>query len=438
MRILLISDILLTGDFAIKLRQEGNEVRVFIGDWRNKNNLDNLLEKTDSWENELEWVGKEGLIIFEDAGLGKEQDELRAAGYTVLGGSELGERTETDRAFGQQIFAQQGLRILPVADFTSQHEAIAYIRNNPAAWVLKYANGHLMKHLSFIGTSEDGSDVVAYLENNIRDVVGVDETISLQKRAFGIEFGVARYFNGNDWVGPIEYNLEHTHLFPGEIGPNVDEMGTLAWYDDNEDERLYKEVLAPMKDFLKEAKFHGDYSINCIVNSEGAHPIEATARLGAPIIHIQEQLSMSPWTDFMLAVAKGESHELKWKKGFGVVVSVVTTPFPYPYSPEGRTMLGLPVTISADCGPEELRRIHLEEVGSRDGTNKTLYISGSSGTVLYVSGYGDTVAHARKQAYDTVGKITVPKMFYRNDIGATFEDVQLPQLKAWGFLAHFK
>lgn len=436
MRILLISDILLTGDFAIKLQQEGNEVRVFISDERNKNNLDNLLNKTDSWEKELEWVGKDGLIIFEDAGLGKTQDELRAKGYTVLGGSELGERTETDREFGQQVFALRGLPVLPVSDFKSQHDAITYIKEHPSAWVLKYTNGHLMKHLSFIGSEKDGSDVVAYLENNIRNTIGTDETISLQERAFGIEFGVARYFNGTDWVGPIEYNLEHTHLFPGEIGPNVDEMGTLAWYDDNENERLYREILAPMKEFLREAKFHGDYSINCIVNEKGAHPIEATARLGAPIIHIQEQLSLSPWTDFMLAVAKGEHHELKWKKGFGVVVSIVTTPFPYPYSEEGRTMLGLPVRISEDCEPEELRRIHLEEVGSRDGTHKTLYISGSSGTVLYVSGYGDTVSAARKQAYDTIGKISVPKMFYRNDIGATFEETQLPQLKAWGYLTH--
>jgi phosphoribosylamine--glycine ligase len=137
MRILLISDILLTGDFAIKLQQEGNEVRVFIEDPRNKNNLDNLLAKTDSWRNELDWVGKDGLIIFEDAGLGKEQDALRAEGYTVLGGSELGERTETDREFGQQVFALRGLPVLPVSDFTSQHAAIDYLKEHPSAWVLK-------------------------------------------------------------------------------------------------------------------------------------------------------------------------------------------------------------------------------------------------------------------------------------------------------------
>jgi phosphoribosylamine-glycine ligase len=99
-------------------------------------------------------------------------------------------------------------------------------------------------------------------------------------------------------------------------------------------------------------------------------------------------------------------------------------------------MLGLPVHIKEDCTESELRRIHLEEVASRDGTNKTLYISGTSGTVLYVSGYGDTVSEARAQAYATIAKISVPKMFYRNDIGATFEEVQLPQLKKWGYLAH--
>lgn len=41
---------------------------------------------------------------------------------------------------------------------------------------------------------------------------------------------------------------------------------------------------------------------------------------------------------------------------------------------------------------------------------------------MVVTGAGDTVETARKVVYDRVRKIAVPKMRYRNDIGARLED----------------
>lgn len=434
MNILFISDILFTGDFARRLAQEGNAVKVYIADEKNKHNLDNLIEKTEDWKNELSWVGKDGLIIFEDAGMGKAQDRLRAEGYTVFGGSELGERTETNRAFGQEIFRQQGLTTLPIFNFQSSVDAIVHIQKHPKAWVIKYSNGHMAKHLCHVGVDLEGKDIIALLENTTLNNLQKGETISLQERVFGVEVGIARYFNGSDWVGPIEYNLEHTHLFPGGIGPNVDEMGTLAWYDDDEQEVLFQKVLAPMKTFLQKANFRGDYAINCIINGGGIFPLEATARLGSPIIHLQQEIHESPWSDFLYAIARGKGYPLKWRKGFGIVVAGVTTPFPYPHSSEGNIMLGLPVFISRNTTEDDWKSIHLDEVASKDGTLNSLFISGTSGNIVYTTGFGDTIDEARAKAYEKISRVSVPKMFYRHDIGADFIHKQLPELQTWGYL----
>ena len=57
--------------------------------------------------------------------------------------------------------------------------------------------------------------------------------------------------------------------------------------------------------------------------------MEATARLGSPIVHLHSEIHKSPWGEFLYAIAKGENYNLKWEKGFGLVVLVAIPPFPY-------------------------------------------------------------------------------------------------------------
>ena len=47
----------------------------------------------------------------------------------------------------------------------------------------------------------------------------------MQKYISGVEIAVGAFFNGNDFVYPINVNFEHKKLFPGNIGPSTGEMG---------------------------------------------------------------------------------------------------------------------------------------------------------------------------------------------------------------------
>ena len=145
----------------------------------------------------------------------------------------------------------------------------------------------------------------------------------------GVEIGVGRYFNGQEWVGPIELNIEHKILFPGNLGPNTNEMGTLMWYDRNENNRLFNEVLAPLAPHLRRIDFRGDFEINCIINESGVFPLEATSRFGYPAIQLQMEFQRSSWTGFLGAVARGQSYDLDWQEGYGIVVLIALPPFPF-------------------------------------------------------------------------------------------------------------
>ena len=432
MNILFISNECVAGNLAILLKKEGHNVKLFIKDKKDRQNFDNLVEKVNSWKPELKWVGKEGLIIFDDVGWGKVQDSLRKKGYKIIGGSEMADKLEQDREFGQKIFKEHGLKTVALKDFNDIEEAINFVKVNPKKWVVK-CNDHTNKFLTYISEYECGKDTISVLKNYFNNKHINRDRITLHERIDGIEMGVGRYFNGQDWVGPIEINFEHTKMFPDDVGPVTSEMGTLAWYDDNEKNKLFTDVLNKIKPYLQKIDFRGDFEINCIVNKDGAFPLEATARFGTPIIHLQSELHLSPWGDFLFAIANGKKYNLKYKKGFGVVNLIATPPFPYGKNNSKETLYGINVYFDR-LNDKELNSLHLEGVSMRVGKDQGQYfISNDDGYVAYVTAVANTVTEARQKSLNLIKKIIIPKAFYRNDIGKDFEQ-NVSTLKKLGYL----
>lgn len=436
MRILFVSEDLVAGDLARELLKEGNEVKLYIADSGRRHNLEGLVPKTDDWRQELKWVGQDGLIVFDGCRFGTEQNRLRKLGFSVVGSSEYGNKLENDRAFGDAIFKKYGLKTVPLLDFSSLDDAISFVRANPRPWVIKQnSSGTSLKSFNYVGLLSDGSDVIDVLENYKTETKYEDGLITLQERIDGVEIGVGRYFNGHEWVGPIEINLEHKKFFPGDLGPTTSEMGTLAWYDDDEENRLFREVLAPLKPYLQEIDFRGDMEVNCIVNQKGAFPLEATARFGSPIIHLQTEIQTSPWTPFLQALAAGKKYHVRWHRGFGIVVVVtVPTSQPFPFTKAERYVSPRNITVYLnEVSDSEFQHIHFEDV-SFDARQKRYYISDDRGYVLYVTAVAQTVAAARDKVYRLLEKIHIPKMFYRNDIGLKFIEGDEAKLRRWGYL----
>jgi phosphoribosylamine--glycine ligase len=432
MNILFISNNGLGSNIAYLLKNEGHNVKLFIKNKQDRNNLDNLVDKVNSWRKELKWVGKDGLIVFDDVGWGKIQDSLRKKGYKVFGGSLLGDKLEEDREFGQSIFKKHGLKTVDLRDFNDIEDAIAYIKKNPKKWVVK-CNDHQNKFITYIGELESGLDTISVLKNYFNNKHLNRERITLHERVDGVEMGVGRYFNGSDWVGPIEINFEHTKMFPDNVGPVTSEMGTLAWYDDNEKNKLFVDILSPFKKYLQEIDFRGDFEINCIINEKGAFPLEATARMGSPIIHLHSEIHDSPWGEFLYAIASGQKYDLKYKKGYGIVNLIATPPFPYGKKHSKETLYGINIYFDK-LNSDERKSLHLEGVSMRVGKDHGQhFISDNDGYIAYTTAVAPSVEKARHKSLGLLKKIIIPKAFYRNDIGKEFEE-NVPLLKKWGYL----
>lgn len=435
MNILFISNDLAAITLACKLASEGNFVKLFEREkyWKNKIKRP-LVHFVSDWRKELDWVGKGGLIVFDDSGMGKIQDELREDGYSVFGGCELGEKMENNRQCGQKVFSLCGMKTKRSADFSDFNKMVDFIKNNPKKWVIKQ-NGNSDKGLNYVSKLEDGRDAISVLKNYKRNLKPGYLHFDLQEKIEGIEIAVGRFFNGSDWVGPICINIEHKNLFNNDLGPKTHEMGNLMWYESNENNKLFKETLAKMKNYLKDVNFKGYFDINCIVNENDAYPLEATARLGHPTIQAQDAIHVSPWGEFLKAIADGKSYDLKYKKGFSIAVFLGTPPYPYDNRSKANSPRGMEILFRENVSDEEIDKIHFEEVSvsKRNGKIK-LVISGKSGYVAHVTSFEKTVEEVRNKVYKLINKIIIPKMFYRTDIGLKFINEDQEKLRKWGWI----
>jgi hypothetical protein len=198
---------------------------------------------------------------------------------------------------------------------------------------------------------------------------------------------------------------------------------TSSFWD--EDNRLIREALLPMAPKIQ--GYVGYFDVNCIATPRALYPLECTPRFGYPTINLQMEGVLSPWGEFLHAIASGRPYALRTKRGFQIAVVVAVPPFPFEdpaafrkYSEDAAILFKKPI-------PEGL---HPCDVKLVDGDWR---LAGSTGYALVVTGSGSTMEDARREAYHRVKNILIPNMFYRTDIGERWtRDGDL--LQSWGYL----
>ncbi len=413
----------LSGDLAWQIKKEGHQIKAYVKNENDRDVYDGFLDKVDDWKQHVDWAD---VVIFDDVGFGKEADELRKNGKLVVGGSEYTDRLEQEREFGQSEMKRVGMLTLPHWDFADYDEALKFIEQTPGRYVYK-PSGHTpsdYKGILFLGKDEDGIDIHEILRSNKKVLEKKIKQFQLQKFASGVEVAVGAFFNGNDFIYPVNVNFEHKKLFPGDIGPYTGEMGTLMYW--SQPNIIFKTTLEKMKDDIAKSGYVGYIDINCIANARGIYPLEYTARFGYPHLSIAAEGVLSEWGEFLYTIAKGENYELKTKKGFQIGVVVAVPPFPYTDNSEMNIYKDLSIIFKKS----NMDGVHLGDVKLVD---ESWRIAGSTGYALVVTGSGTTVEDARKQVYTRLENILLQNMFYRTDIGTNwYKDSD--KLQTWGYL----
>ncbi len=414
----------LIGDIAWQITKEGHQVKYYIDAKTERDIGDGFVEKTQNWRDEVAWAD---VIVFDDVlGHGELAKKLRDDGKLVIGGTPYTDRLEDDRSFGQEQLKKHGVSIIPYKDFFSFDEAIDYVNKHPDQYVIKPSGEAAnMKRLLFVGEESDGQDVVRMLQSYKKAFSDEIKQFQLQNKVSGVEVAVGAFFNGKEFVTPININFEHKKLFPGNVGPPTGEMGTsMFWSAPN---KMFNLTLKKFEATLAAEKFVGYMDLNCIVNGNGVYPLEFTARFGYPTISIQQEAMLTPIGEFFYDLAAGNNPKLRVRSGFQIGVRVVVPPFPFNDDKTFEAYSKNAVIVFKKPVKEE---VHIEDVKQVNGQ---WLVAGTSGVVLVVVGYGPTMKQAQNMAYNKVKNVMIPNMYYRTDIGDRwFEDSD--KLHTWGVL----
>ena len=423
-------DAALIGDVARQVHEEGHDVRYYIEAEADQEIADGFVPKSDDWRADIAWAD---VVVFDDiwvdgdVGTGKIARELREEGVAVVGGTPNTDRTESDRGYAMDVLQDHGIATLDHREFADFQAGIEHVEQNPAPYVIKpLGEVQNVKRLLYVGREDDGSDVVDVLRAYEKAWGHRMKGFQLQRRVEGVEIAICGFFDGSEFVEPVNFNFEHKKLFPGNIGPSTGEMGTsMFWSSRNE---LFDRTLGKLEGWLADEGYVGSIDLNCIVNGSGIYPLEFTPRFGYPTITLQTEAFESPVGDFFDDLAHGRDPDLQVHRGYQVGVRVVLPPFPFD---DPKTYDESSRNAAVVFETESRAGIHIEDAKKVDQQWRA---AGESGMPLVVTGKGETMQAAREQAYGRIDDIVIPNLYYRDDIGERWTDGDGDRLLAWGYL----
>jgi phosphoribosylamine--glycine ligase len=332
------------------------------------------------------------------------------------------------------VFRKAGIAVPPYRSFKSYDDAIAYVKKHDQPFVSKPSGRCDDKAMSYVAKTP--ADLVYMLERWKRAGKRTGEEFILQEKIEGVEFAVGAWFGPGGFVEEWEENFEHKKLFPGNLGPNTGEMGTVSrWVKRS---KLANQVLKPIEPFLERVGFVGCVDVSVIVDEEGQpYPLEFTTRGGWPALNLECAAWDCDFVEFFAGLAQGRPPK-KVHKLDAVVVGVVLALPDFPYSHATRKeVVGVPIY---GITPRVERHVHFAQAamgeapcqGDAGIVPQPIHVSAGD-YVAIVTGEGATVTAARRAAYGHIKQISMPNSpFYRNDIGGRLAK-DLPKLQAHGY-----
>jgi len=412
-----------TLDIVNTIKSEGHAVKLYIEDKLSREIGFGFVDKVTHWEKHVEWAD---IIVFDYTGYGKIATQLRQAGKLVIGGTEYTDQLELDRNFGQSELQKHKIKVIPSKEFTSFKDAIVYIEQHPNSYVLKpCGETQELKQLLFVGSDDEGLDVIRVLKAYEKSWGNNFGNFQLQRKVKGVEISVAAFFNGKEFLYPINITFEHKKLFPKELGVSTGEMGTSMFW--TKDSPIFDATLLKFQNTLAKHHFIGHIDINCIVNGNGIYPLEFTSRFGYPQIFIQRAGINEPIGEMFLKISSGQNFKINVKKGFQVGAFIVVPPFPYDDKKTFNLFSKDAVVVFKKNGKEGVHPMHLKKV------NEEWLITGNMGIAVLVTGVGQTMKDAQKMMYNRISNVIINNAYYRTDIGDRWAE-DSDKLWSWGLL----
>jgi len=389
------------GDFlslAYRMLLAEHDVDVYL---ENKSKMyDGILFKVHDI-NELD-IEKDDMVIFDMVGGGRGADKLKDRGIHVVGGGRLNDDLELYRCSGMEFLEDTGITVPPYSVLYTEEEARELIESTGERYVFK-PDGNQSTDLTYVATSpENMIRMLPYLFAKVPE----GTPVVLQEFAEGIEMSTEAWFNGDEFMRPINSTMEEKKFMAGDLGPNTGCAGNVVWWwDEDKSEKLYELLFKQMEPALREARYMGPLDINCIWTKDGPMGLELTTRFGYDAIQAASRLIDMEFGEFLYKLPQTNMIPTTSDK-YALAIRVSIPPYPndgeVPEVPIGGV-------------PEEFEdNVYLSDVFSDP---YGLSCAGTDGYVCAVADTGHQISKIQERVVNIIDRLEIPSKQYRIDVG---------------------
>lgn len=343
-------------------------------------------------------------------------DALVAADFLVAAPSQAAARLETSKVFSKEFMLEQGIPTAPFVVCDTHGDAVAALKDWPVE-----EKGIVIK----VDGLAAGKGVVvthdrAEAEKTLHDFMVNPECtvktrrILLEHKITGKEVSAFALCDGNGFV-PLGYACDYKRVRDGNEGPNTGGMGGYvpdAWPSEIVrefvEENIFKKTVEGMK--KNGMPYVGFLYAGLMIEGDVVNVIEFNARFGDPEAQILLPLVDSDLVPMLLAAARGDVSAATAQFKLQTAVHVVMTSEGYPETFGTGMRLGETITLPENLNDNTM--IFIAGAKKKEGA----WVN-SGGRVLGVTALGANIEEARKNAYDTIGKIKFNGAHWRTDIG---------------------
>ena len=327
-------------------------------------------------------------------------EDLIKSGVGIFSPTGEAMRIERERDFARDLCVRFKIPFPKSFVASNRIEAEKILEQHPQPFVIK---NPLCSPTSPVHTvmCETVADTRAWLRQ-----VNYAEGVFLQEYLGRAEAGhIALVSHGE--IHSLVTNQEYKYAFNGNMGIVAGApLGGLVERDENDKYGLARELIHPLKPWLRAVKFNGPLQVTAIKRGGKWHVIEYNIRIGVTSGPMILRMLKNP-AEVVLATARDEKLKLAFKGKLNFGCSLTLAGYGYPFTQVRGPQLPLEVEGRFGCD------VWWNEVAR--GADGKLVATGQR--IADVIALAPTLKTALAKAYANIRKIRVVGSYFRTDVG---------------------
>ena len=329
-------------------------------------------------------------------------EDLVKSGVGIFSPTGEAMRIERERDFARELCVKFKIPFPKSFVASNRIEAEKILEKHPQPFVIK---NPLCSPTSPIHTvmCETVADTRAWLRN-----VNYAEGVFLQEYLGRAEAGHIALVSGGE-IYSLVTNQEYKYAFNGNLGIVAGApLGGLVERDEHDKYGLARELIHPLKPWLRAVNYHGPLQVTAIKRGGRWHVIEYNIRIGVTSGPMILRMLNNPAAT-LLATTRNEKLNLQFNEKLNFGCSLTLAGYGYPFTQVRGPQLPLEVDGKFDCD------VWWNEVAR--GADGNLMSTGHR--IADVIALAPTLKAAMAKAYANIRKIRVVGSYFRTDVGQT-------------------